>query len=75
MGQMGPTRAASSLLATHPHVGIIPHGEAKEVGIPPSHLYRSAPIALKKAQFHSFFSPTLNGVPIWELRTGREVSL
>jgi hypothetical protein len=45
VGHMGPTRAAAPPHGRRtPHVGIVPHGGAKGVGLPPSPLYRSAPM-------------------------------
>ena len=40
VGHMGPTRGRRTIHGANPHVGIVPHGGAKEVGTPPSPLYR-----------------------------------
>ena len=75
MGRIEPTRAGAPSMVRTPHVGIVPHGGAKEVDTPPSPLYRGAPMPCFTHRIPPSFSPTLSGVPIRELRTSREVSL
>ena len=55
--------------------GLVPHGLAKEDGLPPSPLNRGPPMPWNLPQFSPFFSPTLSVVLLLELRTRREVSL
>ena len=73
--RMGPTRAGDLPPGRRtPHMGIVAHGGAKKVVTPPSPVYRGAPMPCL-THIIPPSSPTLSGVPIWELRTRREVSL